>query len=457
MYFYLFSKFDSMLYYRNSVMRIKMLQSCFQKRRECLASKISLDDGIFIIESAKLQHRNGDVNYSFRQNSNFYYLTGLDEHDAALVLLKDKGKLRSIIFCQDKIYDYEVWHGKVIGPAQAKSQLQVSAAFSISSLSDFLQDNISGQNRIFLLEKEQANLQQKITNILKAKYKNFQPKFSDATFALHEMRLFKDQTEISLIERACDVSCNSHLYAMSHTKPKILESSVEGKILANFMEHGCRQVAYESIVAGGENACTLHYTKNNAVLSSGDLLLIDAGAEHENYASDITRTFPINGKFSPEQKAIYDIVLRAQLEVIAAAKPKVAWSKLQEISELTIIKGLMHLGILNGNPTKILHSGQHKKFYMHGFGHYLGLDVHDVGTYKNKDGSSRLLEPGMVFTVEPGIYISNIHKNVPNKWHNIGIRIEDDILITQNGCRVLTQSLPKDVQDLEHIVGSAYA
>ena len=186
-------------------------------------------------------------------------------------------------------------------------------------------------------------------------------------------------------------------------------------------------------------------------------LLIDAGAEYENYASDITRTFPINGRFTQEQASIYQIVLEAQRKVIAAAKPKVEWSKLQFISEITIIKGLIRLGILSGNPNNVLRQGQHKRFYMHGFGHWLGLDVHDVGSYKNNDGSSKLLEPGMVFTVEPGIYISEANKSVAAKWHNIGIRIEDNILITEKGCKVLTDSLPKDINDLRQIIGSAYA
>lgn len=446
-----------MLYLYISLVRGIVLASCYQKRRECLASKLNIVDDIFVIESAQLKHRNGDVNYSYRQNSNFFYLTGFDENNALLMLVKVKGRLQTILFCQEKNYDYELWHGAVMGPKEARLKLNITSAYSINKFTDVFSEYINKNTGIHFLGNEQKTLQDCLVKIIQKKYPHHIPKFYDSSNILNNMRILKDKTEISLLERAADISCHAHKYAMSYTRPDILESYIEGKMIAKFMEYGCRQVAYESIVAGGGNACILHYTKNNKILNNGDLLLIDAGAEYENYASDITRTFPINGRFTQEQASIYQIVLEAQREVIAAAKPKVEWSKLQFISEITIIKGLIRLGILSGNPNNVLRQGQHKRFYMHGFGHWLGLDVHDVGSYKNNDGSSKLLEPGMVFTVEPGIYISEANRSVAAKWHNIGIRIEDNILITEKGCKVLTDSLPKDINDLRQIIGSAYA
>ena len=431
--------------------------NCFQKRRECLAKSINLDNDIIVIESGKLQHRNGDVMYSFRQSSNFYYLTGFLEQNAILVILNIKGNLCSILFCQEKNKDHEIWHGPIMGPKRAQEELNFTFTYSIDDFASFILDNMTKRRSIHILSREQRGLEQKLNTIILKKYPNYNIKFRDVTKSLHQMRIFKDNTEISLLERAADISVCAHKYAMSKTRPGLIESQVEARLLSKFMDYGCRQVAYESIVAAGANSCILHYTKNNSKLQSGDLLLIDAGAEFENYASDITRTFPINGKFSSEQRAIYQVVLDTQIAVIAAIKPGVAWEKLQEISEVTIIKGLVKLGILSGNVKNILRSGQHKNFYMHGFGHWLGLDVHDVGLYKNNDGSSRILEPGMVFTVEPGIYISSRQVAVDPKWQNIGIRIEDDILVTTNGCRVLTKALPKDIDTVEDIVGSCYA
>ncbi|MEE3003191.1 MAG: aminopeptidase P N-terminal domain-containing protein [Pseudomonadota bacterium] len=433
------------------------MNSCFQKRRECLASLLKLDEDIFILQSGRLSKRNGDVNFPFRQNSNFYYLTGFNEPESILLLKKSAGTLNSIIFCREKDSSFERWNGHVLGPKEAMKALNLTLAFDIKEFTKVFLDNLSGVRHIHMLCDEQEDLQSYLKNIMNDNYPLLLNNFVDAANTLHNMRLFKDKTEITLIEKAADISCGAHLNAICHTRPGILESDIEGKLLSHFMQYGCRQVAYESIVASGKNACILHYVKNLSTLKKGDLLLIDAGVEFENYAADITRTFPISGKFSLEQRLIYEVVLATQLVVIESIKPGVSWSDIQKISELEIIKGLVSLGLLSGSPKSILQSQEHKQFYMHGFGHWLGLDVHDVGTYKNKDGSSILLEPGMVLTVEPGIYISRDLNDVASKWRNIGVRIEDDILVTATGARILTKKLPKSINDLENLVGSAYA
>ncbi|MBT4803474.1 MAG: M24 family metallopeptidase [Legionellales bacterium] len=428
--------------------------NCFQKRREALASLLSSDDTVFIISAAPYSLRNGDVNYSYRQCSNFYYFTGFDESNAILLVKKQRRKVYATIFCQSINPSYDKWHGSVLGPKLAKAKLKIDKSYSIDDFDKVLPNYLDKNDNIFCVNPGENNLKERL---LKAIHKtNVSDKIHDATNAINELRLFKDETEVTMLRNAAKVSCDAHLHAMRHTKPKLRESHVEGMLISKFMRHGCRQVAYESIVAGGKNACTLHYTKNSNHLVDGELLLVDAGAEFENYASDITRTYPINGKFSKEQRAIYEVVLDTQLKLIDAAKIGVEWKQLQYLSEIEITKGLVRLGILTGSPKKLVSFGAHKQFYMHGFGHWLGLDVHDVGSYKNKDGSSRMLEPGMVFTVEPGIYIDASAK-VAAKWKNIGIRIEDDIVITNQGTEVLTESLPKSVLDIENIVGSAYA
>jgi Xaa-Pro aminopeptidase len=374
--------------------------TCFQKRREALAALLDRKDGVFLLAASTAKQRNGDVYYPYRPDSYFYYLTGFAEAEAICLIKKSAGKVYSVLFCQAPDPEHSRWHGPVLGPDTAKKQLHFDAAYPIGE--------------------------------------------------------FKDATEIAIMKEAAAVSVEAHLAAMAHTKPGISESAVEGAFLAACHQRGCRQVAYESIVAAGDNACVLHYTRNQATLRSGDLLLVDAGAECEYYASDITRTYPINGVFSAEQRALYEVVLDAQQAAIEAAKIGTPWKTLQTISELEITKGLVRLGILSGNAKCLQAYGEHKRFYMHGVGHWLGLDVHDVGKYTTRSGASRIIEPGMVFTVEPGIYIDRGHTDVPQKWHGIGIRIEDDVHISNQGAEVLTRALPRQPADIEALIGSHY-
>ncbi|MBT4885214.1 MAG: M24 family metallopeptidase [Legionellales bacterium] len=429
--------------------------NCFQKRREALAALLGADDALFFISAAPHHLRNGDVNYSYRQCSNFYYFTGFDEPNTILLIKKHKRRVYTMLFCQGKDPFYEKWHGSVLGPKRAKAKLHVDKSYAIDDFDKILPDYLDKNDKIFCVSPDKNDLNARVVTAITKHKLNISDKIHDAAHIINELRVFKDETEVTMLRNAAKVSCGAHLHAMQFTKPELRESHIEGMLLSKFLQHGCRQVAYESIVAGGKNACTLHYTSNSNYLAAGELLLVDAGAEFENYAADITRTYPVNGKFSKEQRALYEVVLETQLKLIDAAKIGVEWEQLQYLSEMEITKGLIRLGILTGNPKKLVASGAHKQFYMHGFGHWLGLDVHDVGSYKNKDGSSRLLEPGMVFTVEPGIYIDASAK-VASKWKNIGIRIEDDIIITNKGAEVLTAALPKSVVDIENIIGSAY-
>jgi Xaa-Pro aminopeptidase len=265
---------------------------------------------------------------------------------------------------------------------------------------------------------------------------------------LHELRLIKSTGEIKLMQQAAKISAEGHKRAMAYCRPGIKEYELEAELLYAFTRNGSRAPAYTSIVAAGDNACILHYIENDAEVKAGDLVLIDAGCEYDHYASDITRTFPANGKFSPEQKAIYNIVLKAQLAAIEAIRPGVPWDEPHNISVKIITQGLVRLGILKGRPSQLIKSEAYKDFYMHRIGHWIGMDVHDVGDYKIDD-DWRLLEPGMVTTVEPGIYISPSNRKVPKKWRGIGVRIEDDVLITRNGNKVLSAGIPKTVQEIE--------
>lgn len=271
---------------------------------------------------------------------------------------------------------------------------------------------------------------------------------------LHEMRLFKDDDEIELMRQAGEISAQGHVRAMQFCKPGVMEYQLEAEILHHFTMNGCRQPAYSSIVGGGKNACILHYIENDQPLEDGDLVLIDAGCELENYAGDITRTFPVNGRFNEPQKAIYQLVLDAQAACIELCKPGVLWNDVHEASVRVLTQGLVDLGLLKGDVDKLIEAGDYREFYMHRIGHWLGMDVHDVGDYK-VDGEWRPLAPGMVMTVEPGIYIAPDNENVEPQWRGIGVRIEDDVLITVSGCEILTHSVPKEINDIEALMANA--
>ena len=420
------------------------VMNCFEERRKRLMSEVERN-AVVVIASAKVQPRNGDVNYPFRQDSFFYYLTGFNEEKAVLVLVKNAQGYNSYIFCQDQDPVHAVWSGAVLGVDAAPSYLKVDQAFAIDTLSVTLPKLVRDTSSLHMLMQQQSGFVQKIQKMCSP------VTIHDVTDILSSMRLYKDATEITLIEQAASISAQGHIAAMQSTRPGILESAVEGAFLHAIMQQGCRQVAYESIVAGGENACVLHYTKNSDVLDAHAMLLIDAGGEFEGYASDISRTYPVNGVFDSVQRAIYEVVLDVQLQLIDMIRPGVRWCDIQHASEYAITKGLVELGILRGVPDALCKKGAHKAFYMHGFGHWLGLDVHDVGTYGEAGKRNCVLEPGMVLTVEPGVYI-HTNADVKPHWRGIGVRIEDDILVTENGVKVLSSDVPKTVVEIEKIM-----
>lgn len=425
------------------------MQKVIKKRCRALARLLG-DNAALIIFAANPAPRNGDVYYPYRQESNFYYLTGFEEKNAVFVLKTTSSGHERVMFCESTDAAEAKWVGSSLGPKAAKEAFNLEHAFDITSLNKELADYLADTKNIFCLSESHAHVKGIMRKIFSAKDSK---EICDLDTFLAEMRLYKDEYELDMLSKVSDISSLSHINAMRRCKPGMFEYEVEALLLEGFVSQGCRQVAYESIVAAGKNACTLHYVANNAKLNSSDLLLVDAGAELNCYASDITRTYPISGKFSPEQKAIYEIVLLAQYKIIEAIKPGVTWNELGDIAALTITQGLIDLKILTGNAAKIIKNNGYREYYMHGFGHWLGLDVHDVGSYKNKNGSSRTLQNGMVFTVEPGIYIASDSK-ADKKWHNIGVRIEDDVAIVNGRAQVLTAAVPKEVAHIEHLVGS---
>ena len=428
------------------------MQKVIKKRCGALAKQLGCDAAV-IIFAANPAPRNRDIYYPYRQESNFYYLTGFEEKNSVFVLKTTRAGYERVMFCESLDAEEAKWVGGSLGPKGAKEAFDLDHSFDITALNKKSADYLADTKNIFCLSQSRAHAQglmQKIFTVADLKTK----KTHELDPILAEMRLYKDKHELEIMSEVADISSLSHINAMRRCRPGMFEYEIEALLLEGFVSQGCRDVAYGSIVAAGKNACTLHYTANKAQLNSADLLLVDAGAELDCYASDITRTYPVSGKFSPEQKAIYEIVLLAQHKIIEAAKPGVAWDTLANIAALEITIGLINLNILTGDAAKIVKRNGYKEYYMHGFGHWLGLDVHDVGSYKNKDGTSRTLQDGMVFTVEPGIYIASDAKNIDKKWHNIGVRIEDDIAIMNGKAQVLTAAVPKEVAHLEHLVGS---
>ncbi|AUH71232.1 Xaa-Pro aminopeptidase [Legionella sainthelensi] len=430
-------------------------QQEYQARRRDLTQKLP-EGSIAIIPAAHESIRNGDAHYRFRQESNFYYLTGFNEPDAVLILISGLDQ-QSILFNRPRNPLEEQWTGKRLGQEGALSELGMDAAFSIGCIADELPKLLSGKTAIYYalarnLEVEKIMMQalEKVKGQVRRGIK-VPEQLCDLEPILGEMRLFKSEAELELMRRAARISVKAHEQAMRRCKHLEYEYQLEAELIYEFSRQGCRSVAYDPIVGGGENACILHYTDNNKPLRQGDLVLIDAGGEYENYAADITRTFPVNGKFSLEQKKIYELVLRAQKSGIAAVKPGLPWNEIQQIMLRILTEGLCELGILQGNVDELLAKEAYKPFYMHNSGHWLGLDVHDIGLYKI-NGEWRPLEPGMVLTVEPGLYISPNTPGVDKRWWGIGVRIEDDVVVTKTGHEVITAALPVDVHEIEALM-----
>jgi len=425
----------------------------YTQRRKHLLTK--MQHGIAIIPTSPEVTRNADTHYGYRHDSNFYYLSGFTEPEAVLVLVANKSTNtpQSILFCREKNLEREIWDGNRLGPDAAGEQFGFDIAYPIDQLDEKLAELMGNQPILFYplgsdtawdqrILKLRGETQAKIRSGIRAP-----DEIRDVRALLNEMRLFKDAHELEIMRRAANISTAAHKRAMQFTRPDYFEYQVEAEILHEFCRHGARHPAYPSIVAGGENACVLHYIENNAKLHDGDLLLIDAGCELDGYASDITRTFPINGNFSTAQKDVYEIVLAAQAAAIAEAIPKHTWDAPHNAALNVLAQGFIDLKLCHGSVDAVLESKSYQKFYMHRTGHWLGMDVHDVGDYKI-DNNWRTLQAGMVLTVEPGCYIRPAD-DVPADLWNIGIRIEDDVLITNKGNEVLTEAAPKTVADIE--------
>ena len=402
------------------------------------------DNSAFIIFTETEKRRNNDCNYHFRPDSYFWYLTGFAEPESALLLIKRDGEYESTIFLRKKDREKEIWTGRRLGVEAAPEILKVDAACEIEHLAKIFAEKTQNLTACYYAQGYQA-WGDKVVN---AQFKEV----IDWRLMLSEMRLIKSTAEIALIQQACHISALAHIRAMKQTRPNRYEMEIEGEIQHEFNRFGARFPSYNSIVASGENACVLHYDENSAVMKEGDLLLIDAGAEFAYYAGDITRTFPVNGKFSEPQKAIYELVLKAQKEAIKLLVPnnsiKIVNDRVIEI----FTEGLVALGILKGDVKTLIEQKACRQFYMHGLGHWLGLDVHDVGDYSNE--RSRPLEIGMVITVEPGLYIAS-DADVPEQYKGIGIRIEDNLLMTEYGNKNLTSGCPKEIVDIEEIMAAA--
>lgn len=411
-------------------------------------------NSIAILPSSQTVLRNGDSHFPFRQSSDLYYLTGFTEPDAVLVLIPGRELGESLLFCQEKDPLKELWEGKLVGPDAAVETLGMDDAFPITDMDDILPGLIEGRERVYYSMGKDEQFDHRLmewVKVIRSKVRSgaHSPgEFLVLDHLLHEMRLIKSKNELAIMKRSGEIAVAAHKRAMQACKPGVHEFELEAEYLYEFRRSGCQGAAYNSIVAGGNNACILHYTENDQPLQDGTLVLIDAGCEYEHYASDITRTFPVGGKYNPEQKAIYELVLKAQLEAIEAVKPGAHWDDPHRVTVEVITQGLVELGLLEGKVEDLIEDGAYRDFYMHRAGHWIGLDVHDVGDYKI-DGNWRLLEPGMVMTVEPGIYISPNNTKVDAKWRGIGVRIEDDVAVTKTGYEVLTDGLPKTVEDVE--------
>lgn len=430
-------------------------QQEYKLRRKTLAAQLPIGS-VAIIAAASETLRNGDAHYRFRQDSSFYYLTGFNEPDAVLLISADK-ECHSILFNRCKNPAEEQWTGRRLGQQGAVEQLHMDLAFPIDAFHEELAGFLMGKDHVYLSFGQNPKIEQQVMQALTALKAQVRRgakapnNLCDLEPILGEMRLFKSPAEIEAMRQAAAISVAAHKRAMQACRSLRYEYELEAQLIYEFSRGGCRSVAYDPIVGAGQNACILHYTQNNQPLTPGDLVLIDAGGEYENYAADITRTFPVNGVFSKEQRAIYELVLKSQKAAIAAIKPGVLWNSMQSIIIRILTEGLCELGILSGAVDELIATEAYKPFYMHNSGHWLGLDVHDAGQYKI-NGAWRSLEAGMVLTVEPGLYISKDIPGVDKRWWDIGVRIEDDVLVTSTGYDVLTAGLPVEVSEIEALM-----
>ncbi len=431
----------------------------FARRRNHLMAMME-PNSIAIIPSAREQIRSRDTEYPFRQDSDFYYLSGFNEPDSVMVLIPGRRHGEFVLFCRERDPKMELWHGRRLGPRGVCETLVADDAFPIGDIDDILPGLIEGRERVYYSMGRSADFDRQVmlwVNQIRAKEASgaVPPgELTDLNHMLHDLRLIKSAAELRVMRRAGDITVDAHRRAMEVCQPGMYEYQLEAEILHEFAMSGARHPAYSTIVGGGDNGCILHYVENSARLRRGDLVLIDAGCEFEGYAADVTRTFPVSGRFSRSQKALYEIVLAAQQAAIDVIRPGNHWNQFHDETVRVITEGLVELGLLKGRVSTLIKNEAYREFYMHRAGHWLGLDVHDVGDYRVGD-EWRLLEPGMVVTVEPGIYVAPDNKRVDKQWRGIGIRIEDDVAVTAEGCEVLTPGVPKTVDDIEALMASA--
>jgi Xaa-Pro aminopeptidase len=410
-------------------------------------------DSIAIIPTAPERTRNRDVEFPFRADSDFYYLTGFPEPEAVAVLAPGRKHGEYLLFCRERDPQMETWTGRRAGTAGAVESWDADDAFPVGDIDDILPGLLERCDRVFYTMGNDPAFDRRILEWVNRLRQGGRAgtrapdEFISLEHLLHDMRLYKSRSEVRVMRAAAKVACSGHRRAMQACRPGMHEYEIEAELLHEFRSAGMVP-AYPSIVGGGENGCILHYTANASELRGGDLLLIDAGAEYDCYASDVTRTFPVSGRFSEAQKALYEVVLAAQLAAIKKVAPGNHWNAPHTAAVRVLTRGLIRLGILKGKPAELIRQEAYRRFYMHRTGHWLGMDVHDVGDYK-VGGEWRVLEPGMVLTVEPGLYIPAGSRGVSRKWWNIGIRIEDDVLVTRDGHEVLSAAAPKTVAEIE--------
>jgi Xaa-Pro aminopeptidase len=422
-------------------------------RRARLAGLV--ESGVAVVPTAPERTRNRDAHYPYRYDSYFYYLTGFGEPDAVLVVVAGASP-RSILFCREKNEEREIWDGYRHGPDAAREAFGFDEAHPISRLDDVMPDLLADQPAIHCHLGADAAWDARVVrwlNEVRGRARagvTAPPSISDVHVVLDEMRVVKDAAEIAVMRRAAEISSAAHRRAMHAARAGVGEFAIEAELMHEFRRNGAQAPAYTPIVASGAHACVLHYVENNGVLRDGDLILIDAGCELDGYASDITRTFPVNGSFSGAQRDVYEIVLAAQAAAIEQVRPGSRWIAPHEAAVEVLAQGFIDLGLLSGTLQEVLETESYKQFYMHRTGHWLGLDVHDAGDYK-RDGEWRELVPGMVLTVEPGCYIRPAPA-VPQHFAGIGIRIEDDALVTADGCEIISAAAPKSVSEIEALM-----
>lgn len=435
-----------------------MTQQEFLRRRQALLAKMTPASAALIFAAPEAT-RSADSEYPYRQNSDFWYFTGFNEPEAVLVLIKsDNTHNHSVLFNRLRDKTAEIWFGRRLGQEAAPESLAVDRALAFSEINEQLHLLLNGLDVVYHAQGEHAYADSILFAALdKLRRGSRQNLFAPATLTdwrpwVHEQRLFKSEEEIAVMRRAGEISALGHTRAMEKCRPGMFEYQLEGEILHEFTRHGARFPSYNTIVGSGENGCILHYTENESEMRDGDLVLIDAGCEYKGYAGDITRTFPVNGKFSAPQRAIYDIVLESLETALKLYRPGTSMQEVTEKVVRIMVNGLLNLGLLKGETDQLIADNAHRQFFMHGLSHWLGLDVHDVGSYGPE--RSRVLEPGMVITVEPGLYIAP-DADVPAQYRGIGIRIEDDILITADGNENLTASVVKSADEIEALMAAA--